>query len=117
MMHIVALRETKGAAPKTPPSPVASTPAPQVADKPRDDAERARERATERAWFGAPTSGQPNASVPRPQPVSVNGMTPVDSSSSTSAPVQQVAEKQPADAGVPRIPAADKAWFGGNHTR
>jgi hypothetical protein len=117
MMHIVALRETKGAAPKTPGSPIASAPVPQVADKPRDDAERARERATERAWFGAPASGQPNATTPRPQPVSVNGTTPVDASSSTSAPVQQVAERPPADAAVPRVPAADKAWFGGNFTR
>ena len=59
MMHIVALRETKAAAPKLRVRPTASAPAPQVADKPRDDAERARERATEQAWFGAPAAGQP----------------------------------------------------------
>lgn len=121
MMHIVALRETKGATPKAPGTPTAKAPAPapQVADKPRDEAERARERATERVWFGAPASGQPHAATPRTQPVSVNGTTPTptDSPSAMSGPMQQVAEKQPAEASVSRVPAADKAWFGGGYTR
>ncbi|MGH2394927.1 MAG: hypothetical protein ACRDGH_15795, partial [Candidatus Limnocylindria bacterium] len=49
MMHIVALRETKAASPKS--NPTASAPAPQIADKPRDDAERVRQQATDKAWF------------------------------------------------------------------
>lgn len=116
MMHIVALRETKTGAPKPPANPTASAPAPQLADKPRDDAERARQQATDKAWFGAPASPA-QLGATRPQPAPLQGPTPADSPAAMSGPIQQVAEKPQADAGATRAPMADKAWFGGSYTR
>jgi hypothetical protein len=113
MMHIVALRENKTATPKS--NPTASAPAPQVADKPRDDAERVRQQATDRAWFGSPAApGQVGAT--RPQPAPLPGPTPADSAA-MSGSIQQVAEKPSADINATRAPMADKAWFGGGYTR
>jgi hypothetical protein len=116
MMHIVSLRETKTGGPKPQVVPTASAPAPQLADKPRDDAERARERATERAWFGAPASEPAQARGTRPQLAPVNGATATDSPSAMSGSAQQVAEGPQADATPTRAPA-DKAWFGGAYKR
>jgi hypothetical protein len=114
MMHVVALRETRAATPKS--NPTASAPAPQVADKPRDDAERTRQQATDKAWFGAP--GAPaQLGATRPQPAPLQGPTPADSPAAMSGPVQQVAEKPQTDVGATRAPIADKAWFGGTYTR
>jgi hypothetical protein len=115
MMHVVALREVKSASPKL--SPTASAPAPHVADKPRDDAERARQQATEKAWFGAPTSRPPQvgASRPQPAPVNVNETRSTDTPAAMTGSMQQVAEKPQADVGATRGPVADKAWFGGGY--
>jgi hypothetical protein len=113
MMHVVALRETKTATPKN--NPTASAPAPQVADKPRDDAERARQQATDRAWFGAPASPA-HLGATRPQPAPLPAPAPA-ADSAMSGPVQQVAEKPQTDVGATRAPMADKAWFGGSYTR
>ncbi|HSF07308.1 MAG TPA: hypothetical protein VLG10_16115 [Methylomirabilota bacterium] len=116
MMHVVALRETKAASPRN--NPTASAPTPQVADKPRDDAERTRQQATDRAWFGAPASpAQLGATRPQPAPLQGPVPTPADSPAAMSGPIQQVAEKPQPDPGTTRAPMADKAWFGGSYTR
>jgi hypothetical protein len=114
MMHIVSLREVTTGSPKPKVVPTASAPAPQVADKPRDDAERAR--ATERAWFGAPSSEQAQARTTRPQPAPVSGTASEDSPSAASGSAQQVAEGPQVEAARTRTPA-DKAWFGGAYNR
>jgi hypothetical protein len=114
MMHIVSLRELQTGRPKPQVAPTASLPAPHVADKPRDDAERAR--ATERAWFGAPASEQAQARRTQPQLAPVTGTTSGESPSITNGSVQQVDEIPQVDAARTRT-AADKAWFGGAYNR
>jgi hypothetical protein len=119
LMHIVGLRETE--VPKTSGAPMAGTKPPQLADKPRDDAERQPTRATDRAWFGAPASQPPQGGAARPEASRGHETPRGDSPSAASAQIQQVAEKSPdaekpqGDAGVPRTPVADKAWFGGGY--
>jgi hypothetical protein len=120
MMHVVALREAKAEAPKGAGTASASVrPPQQLADKPRDDGERARQQATEKAWFGVPAASRPpqmGATFPPPAPAPVKETTPSDSPAAMSGPVHQVAEK-PQAVDAARSSNADKAWFGGAYTR
>jgi hypothetical protein len=111
LMHIVGLRETE--MPKASGAPMASTKPQQLADKPRDDAERARGPVTDKPWFGAPGQQPAQAAPKSPAPQATNGTKGPDSPIAETQPVQQVAEK-PQDSATPqRLPAVEKAWFGG----
>ncbi len=113
MMHVVGLRESgKAEAPKTA-SNGSRRPVQQLADKPRDDAERAPARPTERPWFGAPDAQPPQADAPQLPASGTTSQAPADPSPGPPLfPMQQVAEKPQDETGVSRAPVADKAWFG-----
>jgi hypothetical protein len=111
MMHIVGLRETTAEAPKTPAATANAKPQP-VADKPRDDVERARGPVADKPWFGA-TGQQPAQAAPKsPAPQTPNGA-PAEDASAPAPATQQVAERPQEQPAPQRVPAAEKAWFGG----
>jgi hypothetical protein len=110
MMHVVGLRETPAETPKASASPTANAKPQPLADRPRDDVERARGPVADKPWFGAsgsqPTQTAPKTAEPQPAPAA-----PANDAAVPTPAGQQVAEK-PLDSPA-RVSGADKAWFGG----